>query len=181
MIRLEPPLMDEDVTALRAGDVVEITGTVYTARDAAHRRLDGMIERGEELPVDLAGQVIYYTGPTPASPGRATGSAGPTTSSRMDVYTPKLLESGVKALIGKGERGREVQEALVRHKAIYLAPVGGAGAFLASKILDSEVVAWPELGTEAIHRLEVSGFPAVVVIDTLGNDLYESGRKPFRG
>lgn len=178
---LTPPLADADVVDLRAGDTVTISGVIYTARDAAHRRLVEMIERGEELPVELAGQVIYYTGPTPASPGRPTGSAGPTTSSRMDRYTPRLLSaSGVKALVGKGDRDDRVVRALVENKAVYLAAVGGAGALLAETIVTAEVVAWPELGTEAIHRLEVREFPAFVAIDTNGSSIYDSGRNPYR-
>ncbi|MHB0914224.1 MAG: Fe-S-containing hydro-lyase [Thermoleophilia bacterium] len=178
---LTPPLTDADVVDLRAGDAVTISGVIYTARDAAHRRLVEMIDRGEELPVELAGQVIYYTGPTPASPGRATGSAGPTTSSRMDRYTPRLLSAcGVKALVGKGDRAEEVVRALVDNRAVYLAAVGGAGALLAETIVAAEVVAWPELGTEAIHRLEVREFPAIVAIDAEGSSIYHTGRKPYR-
>jgi fumarate hydratase subunit beta len=181
MAVLTPPLDDNDVDGLRAGDMVTINGVMYTARDAAHRRLDSMIGRGEKLPVDLAGQIIYYTGPTPASPGRATGSAGPTTSARMDDYTPALLAAtGIKALMGKGDRSMAVVEALQKSKSVYLAAVGGAGALLGERITRAEVVAWPELGTEAIHRLEVAGFPAVVAIDSFGSSIYESGRKTYR-
>jgi len=181
MTMLTPPLDDRQVSALTAGDAVTVTGVIYTARDAAHRRLAALIERGEKLPVDLAGQIIYYTGPTPASPGRATGSAGPTTSSRMDPYTPRLLAAtGVKALIGKGDRGEEVVKALVDNRAVYLAAVGGAGALLAERIVSAGVAAWPELGTEAIHRLEVRDFPAVVAIDSRGASIYEAGREAYR-
>lgn len=177
---LEPPINSEDVAALKAGEQVVITGVIYTARDAAHRRLVELVDKGRELPVDLDGQVIYYTGPTPASPGRATGSAGPTTSSRMDRYTPRLLAaSGVKVLIGKGDRSDEVVRSLTEHKAVYLAAVGGAGALLAEKIVSAEVAAWPELGTEAIHRLEVREFPAVVAIDASGRNIYRMGREAF--
>lgn len=179
--QLEPPLTDQDVAGLRAGQTVKISGVIYTARDAAHRRLVAMIDRGEELPVDLAGQVIYYTGPTPASPGKATGSAGPTTSSRMDQYTPRLLAAcGVKALIGKGDRSEAVVRALADNLAVYLAAVGGAGALLAETIIAADVAAWPELGTEAIHRFEVRDFPAIVAVDTTGSSIYRAGRDKYR-
>lgn len=181
MRQLTPPLSDADIASLKAGDPVALSGVIYTARDAAHRRLDALIDAGEELPVDLRGQVIYYTGPTPASPGKATGSAGPTTSSRMDQYTPRLLAgAGVKALIGKGDRSEAVVRALVENGAIYLAAVGGAGALLARTIVKAEVAAWPELGTEAIHRLEVRDFPATVAIDASGSSIYQAGRQQYR-
>ena len=179
-IQLTPPLAPEDVKPLRAGGRVSITGVMYTARDAAHRKLVELIDSGRELPLDLNGQVIYYVGPTPASPGRATGSAGPTTASRMDVYTPRILARGVRALIGKGDRSAEVAAALKENDAVYLAAVGGAGALLAEYILATEPVAWPELGPEAIYRLEVRDFPAIVVIDTEGGNLYETGRARYR-
>ena len=180
-VTLTPPLKRSDLEGLRAGDPVLISGTIYTARDAAHRRLVELIERGAQLPVDLAGQVIYYTGPTPSPPGMPTGSAGPTTSSRMDRYTPALLEaSGAKVLIGKGERSPEVAVSLRQQGAVYLAAVGGAGALLAEKITAAEPIAWPELGTEAMFRFEVSGFPAIVVMDLHGGNLYEEGRERYR-
>ena len=179
-ISLTAPLSLEKTRSLIAGDRVLITGTIYTARDAAHRRLIELIEKGGELPFELTGQIIYYVGPTPASPGRATGSAGPTTSSRMDRYTPRLLARGLRAVIGKGDRSPEVAAALQEHGAVYLAAVGGAGALLAERIRVAEVVAWPELGTEAVHRFEVSDFPAIVVMDAQGGNLYESGRKKYR-
>lgn len=179
-IQLTPPLAPEDMRPLRAGDRVSITGVMYTARDAAHRKLVELMDAGRELPLDLHGQIIYYVGPTPASPGRATGSAGPTTASRMDVYTPRILAQGVKALIGKGDRSAEVAAALKENSAVYLAAVGGAGALLAGHILAAEPVAWPELGPEAIYRLEVRDFPAIVVIDTEGGNLYETGRARYR-
>ena len=177
---ISPPLSEEEARSLEAGTRVLITGTVYTARDAAHRRLVELLERGGEPPFGLAGQIIYYVGPTPASPGRATGSAGPTTSSRVDRFTPALLARGVRAVIGKGDRSPEVAAALGEFGAVYLAAVGGAGALLAEKIRSSEVVAWPELGTEAVHRFEVVDFPAIVVMDAHGGNLYESGRRRFR-
>jgi fumarate hydratase subunit beta len=181
MYRLIPPLDESDIAELSAGDAVLVSGVIYTARDAAHRRLESLLAAGEPLPVELEGQIVYYTGPTPASPGKATGSAGPTTSSRMDLYTPGLLAaSGIKGLIGKGDRSPDVVDALREHKAVYLAAVGGAGAFLAQKIVTAEVAAWPELGTEAIHRLEVEEFPAIVAIDARGSSIYQSGRKTYR-
>ncbi|MBE0429067.1 MAG: fumarate hydratase C-terminal domain-containing protein [Thermoleophilia bacterium] len=180
-ITLTPPLSGHDVRELSVGDPVLITGVIYTARDAAHQRLIELIERGEDLPVDLAGQIIYYTGPTPAQPGMATGSAGPTTSSRMDRFTPPLLAAtGVRAMIGKGERSEEVSRSLGEHDAVYLVAVGGAGALLAEKIEAAEPAAWPELGTEAIFRLEVREFPAIVAIDTRGGNLYSAGRARYR-
>ncbi|MEK7816623.1 MAG: Fe-S-containing hydro-lyase [Actinomycetota bacterium] len=174
-LQINPPLTDADTRALRAGDEVVINGVIYTARDAAHKRLVGVLEKGEELPLELEGQVIYYTGPTPPLPGRATGSAGPTTSSRMDVYTPSLLECGLKAVIGKGDRSDGVIDALNRHGAVYLAAVGGAGALLAERISAAEIILYPELGPEAIYRLEVVDFPAIVAIDSHAADLYRSG------
>lgn len=181
MKRLRAPLTEEQVRELRAGDKVLISGVMFTARDAAHKRLAALIAQGEPLPVQLEGQIIYYVGPTPAQPGMAAGSAGPTTASRMDPYTPALLAAtGVKALIGKGERNPEVAQALSEQGAVYLAAVGGAGAVLAEKILSADVVAWPELGTEAVFRLEVEEFPAIVVMDASGGNLYHSGRSRFQ-
>lgn len=177
---LNPPIDSGIVRALRAGDRILITGSILTARDAAHRRMIELIEKGEDLPVELDGAVLYYVGPTPASPGRATGSAGPTTSSRVDRYTPALLARGLRAVIGKGDRSPEVAAALQEHGAVYLAAVGGAGALLAERVVASEVVAWPELGTEAVHRFEVDEFPAIVVIDAHGGNLYETGRARYR-
>ncbi|MBC7347372.1 MAG: Fe-S-containing hydro-lyase [Clostridia bacterium] len=173
---LTPPLTDEMVATLRAGDQVYLTGMIYAARDAAHKRLVELLEKGEPLPVDLRGQVIYYVGPSPAKPGKPIGSAGPTTSGRMDPYTPRLLaETGLKGMIGKGSRSPEVKEAIVRHKAVYLATVGGAAALVAGSIKKCEVVAYPELGPEAIQLMEVENFPAIVVNDCYGADLYEEG------
>lgn len=177
---LIPPLNEADVRELKTGDRVLITGTIYTARDAAHRRMAELIGQGKDLPVELAGQIIYYVGPTPSSPGRPTGSAGPTTSSRMDRYTPAILSRGPRALIGKGDRSDEVAAALRERGAIYLAAVGGAGALLAQSIKAAEPVAWAELGAEAVYRLEVEDFPAIVVIDLHGGNLYCEGRGSYR-
>ena len=179
MIRLSAPLTDADVERLRAGDPVLISGTVYTARDAAHARLVELLKRGEPLPFDLQGQIIYFVGPTPAPPGRPIGSAGPTTAYRMDPYSPVLIEHGLKAMIGKGRRSPEVREALQRHKAVYLGAVGGAGALLSQRIVSAEVVAYEDLGPEAVRRLVVKDFPAVVVNDAHGGDLYEEGRARY--
>jgi len=178
-IRLTTPLTDADVERLRSGDAVSIWGTIYTGRDAAHRRLFDLIERGEEPPIPLAGQIIYYVGPSPAPPGRVIGSAGPTTSYRMDTYTPLLISRGLKAMIGKGMRSAEVKEAMRRHKAVYLTATGGAGALISRSIKEAQVVAYEDLGPEAIRRLVVEDFPALVVNDTRGGDLYEEGRKRY--
>jgi len=178
--KITPPVSEADARALRAGDEVLITGVIYTARDAAHKRLVEAIDHGEELPFDLEGQIVYYVGPTPASPGRAVGSAGPTTSSRVDHLTLPLLAQGLRVMIGKGDREPEVAAALAEHGGAYLAAVGGAGALLAERIESAEVVAWPELGTEAVHRLEVVDFPATVVMDAHGGNLYVSGRARYR-
>jgi len=174
-IRLTAPLSKEDVAPLRAGDRVLLSGTIYTARDTAHKRIIQLLERGDELPFDPAGQVIYYAGPSPTRPGRVIGSAGPTTSGRMDPYTPRLLEAGLCATIGKGKRSAEVVEAMVRHGAVYFGVVGGVAALLASAITACEVVAFPELGPEAVRRLQVDAFPLFVVNDTTGRDLYAEG------
>jgi fumarate hydratase subunit beta len=179
-LNVTPPLTDGDVEKLRAGDRVSLTGVLYTARDAAHRRLIELIDNGDELPFDLKGQVIYYVGPTPAKPGQVIGSAGPTTSGRMDVYTPKLLELGLKGTIGKGQRSAAVVEAMKRHKAVYMAAVGGAAALISRSIKKAEVIAYDDLGPEAIRRLEVEGFPAIVVNDVLGGDLFKIGVEKYR-
>lgn len=170
---IDVPLDSETAGSLRAGDYLYLTGTIYTARDAAHKRMQEALERGEELPLDMRDNVIYYMGPSPARPGRPIGSAGPTTASRMDKYAPALLDMGLKGMIGKGKRSREVQEAIVRNGAVYLAAVGGAGALLSRSIVSSEVIAYEDLGTEAIRKLEVKDFPAIVVIDATGDNLYE--------
>ena len=175
--KLKTPLTDEDVTKLKAGDIVYLTGTMYTARDAAHKRLVDLILNGEELPFDLKGAVIYYVGPTPPKPGEVIGSAGPTTSYRMDPYAPTLIEHGLKGMIGKGKRNEAVKEACKKHKAVYFGAVGGAAALIAKAIKNAEIIAYPELGPEAVRKIEVEDFPVVVVNDTYGNDLYEEGRK----
>ncbi|HUT75188.1 MAG TPA: Fe-S-containing hydro-lyase [Armatimonadota bacterium] len=180
MTVLTPPLTNDVIMALRAGDRAIITGVIYTARDAAHRRLVELLDQGEPLPVDLAGQIIYYTGPTPAPPGRPIGSAGPTTAGRMDPYAPRLLAVGLKAMIGKGARSPQVREALRRHRAVYLSATPGAGALLSQHIVAAEVVAYPDLGTEAIHRLAVQNFPVIVANDCHGGDIYEEGVRRYR-
>lgn len=179
-IRITTPLINEVVEKLQIGDKVLISGVIYTGRDAAHKRLTDLVNRGESLPFDIAGQILYYVGPTPPKPGQAIGSAGPTTSYRMDSYAPILIAKGLKGMIGKGGRGKEVIEAIKKFKAIYFAATGGAGALLSKKIKKAEVVAYEDLGPEAIRRLEVEDFPAIVVNDVKGNDLYIEGRKKYR-
>ncbi len=173
------PLSDADVESLKSGDRVRIFGVLYTARDAAHARLIPLVDAGKPLPIDVKGQIIYYTGPSPARPGMVIGSVGPTTGGRMDTYTPKLLALGLKGMIGKGARSEPVREAMKRHKAIYFGAVGGAGAFLSRYVKKVEIVAYEDLGTEAIRRMEVEGFPVIVVNDCHGNDLYEEGMKQY--
>lgn len=173
------PLRDEDVKNLHAGDYVYLTGTIYTARDAAHKRMYEALAEGRELPVDMQNNVIYYMGPSPAREGRAIGSAGPTTASRMDKYAPALLDLGLKGMIGKGKRSQEVKDAIVRNGAVYFAAVGGAGALLSRSITSSEVIAYEDLGTEAIRKLTVKDFPVIVVIDAQGNNLYESAIREY--
>jgi fumarate hydratase subunit beta len=173
------PLTDADVESLQAGDRVRISGVIYTARDAAHGRLFPLIERGERLPIDVKGGIIYYTGPSPARPGQVVGSVGPTTASRMDKFTPALLRLGLKGTIGKGYRGAAVKEALKQYKAVYFGAIGGAGAVLSEHVKTLEVVAYDDLGTEAIRRLEVDRFPAIVLNDCHGGDLYEAGQKQY--
>lgn len=174
------PITREVARTLRAGDYIYITGTIYTARDAAHKRMDEALANGETLPVDMKNQVIYYMGPSPAREGRPIGSAGPTTASRMDKYTPKLLDLGLTAMIGKGKRSVEVLDAVIRNEAVYLAAVGGAGALLSKCIKSSEIIAYEDLGTEAIRKLEVENFPVIVVADCEGNDLYETAIKEYQ-
>jgi fumarate hydratase subunit beta len=178
--RIQLPLTEEAVETLRAGDYVYLTGAIYTARDSAHRRMVEALSKGEPLPLDIRGQVIYYVGPTPAKPGSVIGSAGPTTSIRMDPYTPSMLEAGLKGIIGKGGRGPKVREALQKHRAVYFISVGGAGALLAKQVRSLEVVAYEDLGTEAIRRLEVEEFPVVVCNDIHGGDLLEQGKAEWR-
>ncbi len=173
------PLDSDAVKGLKAGDLVAISGVVYTARDAAHKRLVELIANGEPLPLELQGQVIYYAGPTPNKPGRVIGSAGPTTSYRMDPYAPLLIEKGLKGMIGKGERSEAVVEAMKRHGAVYFAATGGAGVLIARSVRKAEVVAYPDLGPEAIRRLEVEEFPAIVAQDAQGGNLYVEGRRHY--
>ena len=176
---IKAPISKEVSRKLRAGDYVYITGTIYTARDAAHKRMDDALKNGENLPVDMAGQTIYYMGPSPAREGRPIGSAGPTTASRMDKYAPQLLDLGLGAMIGKGKRNQAVIDAIVRNGSVYFAAVGGAGALLSKCITSSEVVAYDDLGTEAIRKLTVENFPVIVVIDKDGNNLYETAIKDY--
>ncbi|MBS7303549.1 MAG: Fe-S-containing hydro-lyase [Lachnospiraceae bacterium] len=173
------PIDKEEISKLHAGDYVYITGTIYTARDAAHKRMQETLDRGEALPIDLNKNLIYYMGPSPAREGRPIGSAGPTTASRMDKYAPKLLDLGLAGMIGKGKRSLQVKEAIIRNGAVYFAAVGGAGALLSKSIIQSEVVAYDDLGTEAIRKLEVKNFPVIVVIDKDGNNLYEIAIKEY--
>lgn len=173
------PMAKEDAAALKAGDYVYLTGTIYTARDAAHKRMDEALDRGEDLPFDIKGNIIYYMGPSPAREGRPIGSAGPTTASRMDKYTPRLLDLGMGAMIGKGKRTKAVMDGIVRNEAVYFAAVGGAGAILSKCILSAEVVAYEDLGTEAVRKLTVRDFPVVVVMDAQGNNLYETAVKEY--
>ncbi len=174
------PIDKTAIESLKAGDYVYISGIVYTARDAAHKRMYEILQKNGNLPIDLKEQVIYYMGPSPAREGRPVGSAGPTTASRMDKYTPQLLDLGLGAMIGKGKRSQEVIDAIIRNKAVYFAAVGGAGALLSKCIIESEVVAYDDLGTEAIRKLKVKDFPAIVVIDSKGNNLYEMAVKEYR-
>jgi fumarate hydratase subunit beta len=178
--RLHTPWSDATVEGLNAGDLVLITGVIYGARDSAHKRLVETLQKGEPLPVDLRGQIVYYVGPTPAKPGQAIGSAGPTTSIRMDPYAPTLMAHGLKGMIGKGYRTKPVLEAIKTHKAVYMAATGGAGALLARTIKKAEVVAYGELGPEAIYRFEVEEFPAIVINDIRGRDLYAEGKAAYR-
>ena len=176
---IKAPISDEVAKELRAGDYVYITGTIYTARDAAHKRMWEALEKGEQLPIEMNNNIIYYMGPSPAREGRPIGSAGPTTASRMDKYAPKLLDKGLIGMIGKGKRTEEVKEAIVRNKAVYFAAIGGAGALLSKCIKKSEVIAYDDLGTESIRKLEVENLPVIVVIDCEGNNLYEIAIKEY--
>lgn len=176
---IKAPISKEVSRKLRAGDYVYITGTIYTARDAAHKRMDDALKNGENLPVDMVGQTIYYMGPSPAREGRPIGSAGPTTASRMDKYAPDLLDLGLKGMIGKGKRSQAVIDGIVRNGAVYFAAVGGAGAILSKCIKKSTVIAYDDLGTEAIRELEVENLPVIVVIDSEGNNLYETAIKEY--
>lgn len=176
---IQAPLSKADIDSLEAGDYAYISGTIFVARDAAHKRMFEAVQRKESIPMEVKDQIIYYMGPSPAREGRPIGSAGPTTASRMDKYTPLFLDMGLKGMIGKGKRTKEVQEAIVRNGAVYFAAVGGAGALLSQKIVSSEVIAYDDLGAEAIRKLEVEYFPVVVVIDSKGNNLYETAVKEY--
>lgn len=173
------PVDKAEIEKLNAGDRVLINGVIYTARDAAHKRLVELLENGKELPMDIVNQIIYYVGPSPAKEGQVIGSAGPTTSGRMDAYAPKLLDIGLKGMIGKGARSKEVVDAIIRNKAVYFGAIGGAAALISKSIVKSDIIAYEDLGSEAIRRLEVVNFPAVVIIDSKGNNLYEEGRKKY--
>lgn len=176
---IKAPISDEDAASVRAGDYVYITGTIYTARDAAHKRMADSLAAGGRLPFDMKNNIIYYMGPSPARQGMPIGSAGPTTASRMDKYAPDLLDRGLKGMIGKGKRSQAVKDAIVRNKAVYFAAVGGAGALLSKCIKKSTVIAYDDLGTEAVRELEVENFPVIVVIDSEGNNLYETAAKEY--
>lgn len=178
-IHIKTPITEETTKDLKSGDYVYITGTIYVARDAAHKRMIEALEHGEELPIDIKDSTIYYMGPSPAREGRPIGSAGPTTASRMDKYAPTLLDLGQKAMIGKGKRAKEVIDAIVRNKAVYFAAIGGAGALLSKCITKSEVICYDDLGAEAIRKIEVENFPVIVVVDREGNNLYETAIKEY--
>jgi fumarate hydratase subunit beta len=179
-VRITTPITDDDVTQLKIGDHVRISGVIYTARDAAHNRMIESLNKGEPLPMDIKGQLIYYTGPTPARPGRATGAIGPTTAMRMDPFTPQMLAAGMKACMGKGNRGPEVRDALKQYHGVFFAAIGGAGAMLSQFVKSLEVIAYEDLGTESLKRLVVEDFPAVVMDDCEGRDLLNEGRKQWR-
>ena len=180
VIKITTPLSDEVVDSLKSGDQVSIKGILYTARDAAHKRLIDLLDHRDELPFDIKGQIIYYVGPTPAKPGAIIGSAGPTTSYRMDPYAPRLMEVGMKGMIGKGNRTQNVIDAIVKYKSIYFAAIGGAGALVARSIKKVEIIAYEDLGPEAIRKMEVEDFQAVVVNDTYGNDVYKEGMNKYK-
>lgn len=177
--KLTTPVTREDLAQLRAGDTVILSGIVYTARDAAHKRMIEALDAGQPLPFDLEGSAIYYVGPTPEKPQQVIGSAGPTTSGRMDAYSPRLLDLGNKIMIGKGKRDAGVKEAVVRNGAVYLAAIGGAGALMAQSVKSLEVIAWPDLGCEAVRRLQVENFPLTVILDAQGGDLYQTGPEAY--
>ena len=177
--KMTTPLTEDVIVDLKAGDRVEIIGVLYTSRDAAHKRLVQMIKDGDKLPFDLRGQIIYFVGPTPARPGMPIGSSGPTTSGRMDPYSPYLIEHGLKGMIGKGGRGKEVIEAMLKYKCVYFAAIGGVAALLSKKIKKAEVIAFEDLGTEAVRRIEVEDFPVIVINDVHGGDLYKKGMSEY--
>ena len=179
-LNIKSPLDEETIKNLKAGDQVASTGVIYTARDAAHKRLVETLDKGEKLPFDITNQIVYYMGPSPAKPGQVIGSAGPTTSGRMDSYAPRLMSIGLKGMIGKGNRSQAVKDAIKKYKAVYFAAIGGAGALISKSIKKAEVIAYDDLGAEAIRRLEVEDFPATVINDIDGNDLYEQGKDQYR-
>ncbi len=178
-VNLTAPLKTEDLATLEPGDKVMLSGVIYTGRDAAHMRMIDLLDKGEELPFPIEGSVMYYVGPSPTKPGRVIGSAGPTTSYRMDKYAPQLLDLGMKGMIGKGNRGKEVRESIVKNKAVYFAAIGGAAALISESIKKCEIIAWDDLGPEAVRRLEIENFPLVVINDIKGNDLYEIGKAKY--
>ncbi|MEW5720392.1 MAG: Fe-S-containing hydro-lyase [Chloroflexota bacterium] len=178
-MKLTTPLTDASVEKLHAGDTVEITGTIYVGRDAAHKKMVEALDRGEKLPADLTGQIIYYMGPSPTKPGQVIGSAGPTTSGRMDAYAPRLMEIGLKGMIGKGLRAAPVKDAMKKYKAVYFAATGGAAALISQRIKKAQVMAYEDLGAEALQKLEVEDFPVIVVNDIFGGDAYEDGKKKY--
>ncbi len=177
VINLKTPLSDEDARSLKAGDEVVISGIIYTARDQAHKRLCASLDAGQKLPFELQGQIIYFVGPTPASPGNVIGAAGPTTSSRMDAFSPKLIANSLKGMVGKGYRGEDLRRSLKQFGAVHFTALGGAGALLSKHIVSAEVIAYEDLGTEAIRKLQFKDFPAIVAYDTKGNSVYEQGTK----
>lgn len=177
---IQTPVSDETIAKLKAGDNVFITGYLYTGRDSAHKKLIELVEQGKDLPIDIKGQIIYYVGPTPARPGKPIGSAGPTTSYRMDSFAPTLHALGLKGTIGKGSRSEEVKESLKKHKAVYMAAVGGAGALISQSIQEAEIIAYPELGPEAVRKVKVKDFPCIVINDMYGHDLYEAGKREYK-
>ena len=179
-MNIETPLKKEDIEKLKAGDIVKISGIIYTARDAAHKKMCELLEKGQKLPFEPEGAVIYYVGPTPEKPGQVIGSAGPTTSGRMDAYTPLLLSAGVKGMIGKGERSGKVRESIIENKAVYFAAAGGAAALISRSIISSKVIAYEELGTEAVRELTVKDLPVIVINDIYGHDLYTEGQKKYK-
>lgn len=178
--KITSPFNDKTIEGLKAGDQVLISGVMYVGRDAAHKRLVEALNKGDKLPFDVKGQVIYYMGPSPTKPGKVIGSSGPTTSGRMDAYTPRMLEAGLKGMVGKGLRTKDVKDAIKKYKAVYLASVGGAAALIAKRIVKSEIIAYEELGPEALLRIEVKDFPAIVINDMYGGDLYEEGKAKYR-
>jgi len=180
MITINPPLTDDEVRSLKAGDQVEINGVIYAARDAAHKKLIELLNEGKELPFDIKGQIIYYVGPCPEKQGEVCGSAGPTTSSRMDAYTPQLIKLGLKGMIGKGIRSPEVINAMKEYGSVYFGAIGGAGALISKCIVAQKIIAFPELGPEALRKMTVKSFPATVIIDSNGNDLYKIGKERYQ-